>query len=43
VLGHDNGAVRGMESISSALKRMTPELVFSNRNCGKPKVVAWFA
>ena len=31
VLGHDNGAVRGMESVSSAPKRMTPELVVSKQ------------
>jgi len=31
VLGHDNGPIRGMESIGSALKRMTPELVVSKQ------------
>jgi hypothetical protein len=31
VLGHDNAAIRGMESIGSALKRMTPELVVSKQ------------
>jgi hypothetical protein len=31
VLGHDNGPVRGMESVSSALKRMTPGLVVSKQ------------
>ena len=31
MLGHDNAAIRGMESVGSALKRMTPELVVSKQ------------